>query len=231
MIVSSVHCLRGHTTHLCHSIDFNTGNPMKLFQEGDKSKALCGQCNQLCTTTFVRRDVPFSDGKGNAKGLLVGVCDGCNHVVAIPAQSTPAIREARQKVLKPLEAVLPAIYVDVLDCAAHAIDPKASTDFRRVLLSYFLHRAAQDDNPAVRLLRSHEKARGAYPELRGASRRRLSMKITQRITDELQGLMKGTQLNTTEVIKSVVFDIQAQVLESPKPVLLRQLKALAAVAV
>ena len=68
---------------------------MKIYTEGDKSKALCSHCQGLVTTTFARLDVPFSDGEGLAKAILVGVCDQCGQVVSIPAQSTPAIRQAR----------------------------------------------------------------------------------------------------------------------------------------
>lgn len=72
---------------------------MKLYQEGDSGKAICSQCAKLVTTTFLRRDVLFSDCKGAAKAILVGVCDTCSQMVSIPAQSTPAIRDARQKEL------------------------------------------------------------------------------------------------------------------------------------
>ncbi|WP_408601591.1 hypothetical protein [Pseudomonas sp. PLMAX] len=66
---------------------------MKLYQEGDKSRAICGHCETVVATTFMCRDVPFSDGKGIAKAILVGVCDTCSQVVSIPAQSTPAIQQ------------------------------------------------------------------------------------------------------------------------------------------
>lgn len=66
---------------------------MKPYQEGDNGRAICGHCEKLITTTFMRRDVPFSDGKGISKAILVGVCDTCSQVVSLPAQSTPAIRQ------------------------------------------------------------------------------------------------------------------------------------------
>lgn len=66
---------------------------MKPYQEGDTGRAICGHCEKLVTTTFMRRDVSFSDGKGVAKAILVGVCDTCSQVVSLPAQSTPAIRQ------------------------------------------------------------------------------------------------------------------------------------------
>lgn len=71
----------------------------KLFHEGDKSQAICSRCGGLVDTTFIRRDVRFSDGNGLATDILVAVCDVCDDVVAVPSQSTPAIREARQRVL------------------------------------------------------------------------------------------------------------------------------------
>ncbi len=67
---------------------------MKLFLEGDKSKAICERCAAIVQTTFVRRDVPFSDGSGLAKNILVGSCNECGDVLAIPAQSTAAISRA-----------------------------------------------------------------------------------------------------------------------------------------
>lgn len=39
------------------------------FQAGDKSTAICSRCGELVDTTFVQRDVPFSDGKGFVAGF------------------------------------------------------------------------------------------------------------------------------------------------------------------
>ncbi|MEI6001993.1 hypothetical protein H3V53_34150 [Paraburkholderia bengalensis] len=69
----------------------------KIFQEGEKSKAICAHCAELVDTTFIRRDVAFSDGDGIAWNILVAVCDVCDRAVTTPAQSTPAIREVRQR--------------------------------------------------------------------------------------------------------------------------------------
>ncbi|WP_236692884.1 hypothetical protein [Pseudomonas sp. 10-1B] len=77
---------------------------MKILLEGDSGKALCEHCQAVVPTHYVRRDVPFSDGQGMAKDILVGVCTRCDGVVAIPPQSTPAIREARKQQLKSIEA-------------------------------------------------------------------------------------------------------------------------------
>ena len=60
------------------------------YREFDKSKAICSK-DGLVTTTFLFRDVPFSDGNGEAVNILVSVCDVCNMVVGLPCQSTKDI--------------------------------------------------------------------------------------------------------------------------------------------
>lgn len=79
---------------------------MKIFQDGDNSQAFCSHCSDLVSTTFVRRDVPFSDGKGLAKSILVGACITCGQTVSIPAQSTPAISKARKEAGESIEVNL-----------------------------------------------------------------------------------------------------------------------------
>ncbi len=70
---------------------------MAHYKPGDTSKAVCEYCNKIVDTTFVVRDVPFFDGSGIVENILVAVCDNCNEVVAIPAQSTVAINHAINK--------------------------------------------------------------------------------------------------------------------------------------
>ena len=66
---------------------------MKLNMPGEKGKAICESDGRV-STTFRYRDVLFSDGSGVARKILVGVCDRCGKVVAIPPQSTPSIKAA-----------------------------------------------------------------------------------------------------------------------------------------
>ena len=201
----------------------------KLYEEGEKSKAICESCQQVVSSTFARRNVPFSDGKGEVKDILVSVCDLCDQVVAIPAQSTPAIRETRQKEVKAIEAQLPAIYLDMLDLAAYTIDSASSTEFRKVLMILYLHRFASGEYPRERLLKAHRSAVARFKEQRGAARRRLSMKVTPRIAEDIKTLTEDTAMNQTEVIKSVIYQIQADVIEARKPALMKELGALAVI--
>ena len=202
---------------------------MKLYEEGDRSRAVCHHCKQLVGTTFARRTVPFSDGHGEVKNILAGVCNICDHVVTVPAQSTPAIREARQKEVKPIEAQLPAIYLDVLDLAAYQVDSASSTEFRKVLMTLYLHRFALGEYPRAWLLNAHRSALERFGEHRGIARRRLSMKVSPQIAEDLKMLMAETALSQTEVIKSVIYQIQSDIIESHKPALMKELGILSVI--
>ena len=68
----------------------------KTISVGDTSRAFCAVCNDVVPTTAALRDVPFSDGSGTVSDLLVGVCDHCDAVVSIPAQSIAQIKAARE---------------------------------------------------------------------------------------------------------------------------------------
>jgi hypothetical protein len=50
----------------------------------------------LVEMVYDRRDVPFSDRQGVVKDILVGICDACGEIVAIPPLSTEAIKAAYQ---------------------------------------------------------------------------------------------------------------------------------------
>ncbi|WP_233234764.1 hypothetical protein [Bordetella sp. LUAb4] len=202
----------------------------KLFLEGDRSKAICSHCEGLVNTTFCRREVPFESGKGSVKDLLVAVCDVCGSIVATPAQSTPAIHEARRKAVKPIEAQLPAIYLDALDLAAHTIDQMSTTEFRKVLMTLYLHRYASGEYPAKELVSVSSIAKALFKERRGETRRRLSLKVTQHTADDLKALLQTTRMSQTEIIKSVIYKIQSDVLDIQKPSLMRELRTLAIVA-
>jgi hypothetical protein len=65
---------------------------MKVFSEGDSGRALCEDCRAVVPTHYARRDVPFSDGRGVAEDILVGVCTHCDTVVAIPPEATLALQ-------------------------------------------------------------------------------------------------------------------------------------------
>src|SRR5882672_8646022 len=115
---------------------------MKIFVENEKGRAVCHR-DGVTTTTYLYRDVPFSDGSGVVKNILVGVCDKCADVIAVPPQSTPAIGATRSRVEHALEVNIPAPFIEILDAAGYRVDARVTPDFRKRLLMFYINRYAR----------------------------------------------------------------------------------------
>ncbi|KRA65264.1 hypothetical protein [Rhizobium sp. Root651] len=209
---------------------------MKLYQPGDTSRAICPHCGKLVSTTFAYRDVPFEGGSGVVKGILAAVCDECQNVIAIPAQSTPAIRRARDAAEISLEVSIPAPEVEILDAAAYRVDPSATTRFRKSLFAFYLQRLRHSDQTAEMLRRDFEAWNAVKAEQRKrVSRgiriphRRLSFKISPKTERDVQWLMETSGMNKTDTIRSVVMEIEKDLLGPKAPRELRHLQDIAAV--
>jgi hypothetical protein len=203
---------------------------MKLHFPGEKGTAICEADGQV-STTFAYRDVPFSDGSGVARQILVGVCDRCGEVVAIPPQSTPAIKAAREKAGVSVEAVLPAVYLDALDLACYRIDPGVTQEFRKRLLMYYVHRCVGEEKATRRVASILREAGAGFREgERSPVRRRLSLKVSRPMARSIERLMEATRLSRTDLFKALVVLIGKDIVEPERPAKLAELRTLAAVA-
>jgi len=203
---------------------------MKLHYPGEKGRAVC-ENDGLSSITFAYRDVPFSDGSGVVKQILVGVCDVCKEVVSIPPQSTPAIKAVREKAVVSIEASLPAVYFDTLDLACYRIDPETTVDFRKRLLLYYIHRTAGDKRAARKIARLREKADARFSAAeRLGSKKRLSFKVSYNVSRSIDDLVETTKLSKTDLFKSLVRQIDKDIVEPDTPTNLTELRTLAAVA-
>jgi hypothetical protein len=207
---------------------------MKLHYEGEKGKALCER-DGLSNMTYAYRDVPFSDGTGIAKGILVGVCDRCGEVVAIPPQSTPAIKAARDGATISVEALLPAIYLEILNLASYRIDPSISLvkkDVHKHLITYYLHLLTRSEARAKRLgkLSIEKSTIPAQALLDQRQKKRLSMKVSRATGDQIRILKQKTNVSTTELLKSVIAEIDRDIVQPEKPAHLKDLRLVLSVA-
>lgn len=203
---------------------------MHLYQAGETSQAICYDCSDLVPTTFSYRDVPFDDGVGTAKGILASVCDRCGGVVAIPAQSTPAIRRAREQSDVSLEIMLPAPDLELLDLAAFRIDQAATPRLRKVLIAHYIHRAARKEQHGEKARRKAEAVSKLGRAAKGVPRRRLSMKISPRMDEELRSLMAASGREKTEVVRGLIHLIGDEIVHPASPRGLDKLRDIAAVA-
>lgn len=190
---------------------------MKIFKVGDSQKAICENCRSLENATFKLRDVPFSDGSGLVKNVLVGVCDKCDQVSILPHQSTPVVKRQLEAQRKPIESRLPAHMVDILNLAT--LELGGSTDFVQNLMKFYIHKLASDEKSAKTIARFLESELAT-----GKAEKRLSLKGRQ-IYADIEILKTTSRIsNTTDLIKSVILKINDDVLVKKEPKSSRQLK-------
>ena len=202
---------------------------MKLYSAGDESKAICETCQAMVETTFLYRDVPFDDGTGKVKDILASVCDRCGEVVAIPAQSLPAIRRAREKVEASLEAQVPASDIEILDAAATRISEHASVRHRKFLLAFYVRKMVRDPQCAERIKQLFLEAKATKPKPTvKVPRKRLSFKVSHDFEEEFAELAKVSGLKKTQVLRGVVHEIRSDLVTPDDPASLPHLRELVA---
>lgn len=194
---------------------------MKIFKVGDKQKAVCESCQSLTNIIFVLRNVPFSDGSGIVRNVLVGVCDACNEIVLIPHQSTPAIKKQFDAQKKSIETRVPAHMIDILNLAS--MELSGGTDFANALIKFYLHDLSDEKKPLVWL--------GKYLECdlaKGCAQKRISLKGKQ-LGDEIEMIKINSNIkSTSDLLKAVVLKINDDVLMRPKVKVLKRLRGIAA---
>lgn len=199
---------------------------MKVYSAGNKGKAICHR-DGLVAVTFDYRDVPFSDKKGMAKDILVGVCDKCGDVVIVPAQSTPAIAEARKGVEHSLEVNLPSVFIELLDAASYRVNANATSDFRKRLMVYYINRYAQGEEITEELSALHREAIKLVKASAKVPTKRLSMKLSDVSNSRLNKISIEAHLNKTELIKSITLKIREDVVDPKKSKRLKELSSFA----
>ena len=135
---------------------------MHLYREGDQSEAICHACERRVGTRFAVRTVRLPETGIEVHDVLAAVCDECGGVAAIPAQSAPKLREARERrKAEELEARIPSHLDDVVHLLSDHF-AAAVASFRPSLLRFYLREVASDQALAgrVRALAASELAQG-----------------------------------------------------------------------
>ena len=194
---------------------------MKIVKVGDSQQAACHQCQRFENVTYKLRDVPFSDGAGLVKNVLVGVCDCCDSVAVLPHQSTPAVKKQLENQRQSLESRVPAHMVDILNLAS--VEVSGGTDFVPGLIKYYIHSMSTND------ISPQGMSKYLSSDLaKGKSQKRISIK-GRHVAKEFGRLKEITKIDsTTELIKGVVLKINDDVLVNKKPKAIRALKTIVA---
>ncbi|MCR5942618.1 hypothetical protein FG152_17565 [Ochrobactrum sp. XJ1] len=124
----------------------------------------------------------------------------------------------------------------ILDAAAYRVDPAATTRFRKSLFAFYLQRLRHGQNTAEVLRRDFEawnavkaaQRKGVSHDIR-IPHRRLSFKISPKTDRDVQWLMEASGMNKTDMVRSVVMEIEKDLLGPKAPRELRHLQDIAAV--
>jgi hypothetical protein len=181
---------------------------MKIWKDGERSRALCPNCERKTEVVFQRRSVEQSAPKVAAEDVLVAVCVECNGTALIPNQSMPKLREAIQRPKETLNARIPAHLEDVLyllvDRVAHGWKNGKSP-----VLKYLLHEFGND--PAyARRVREHLQDDLAQ----GPSDHEVSVRVPSYILVGVDQMAEMVGIGSrSEVIRGILASAKDDVLE------------------
>jgi hypothetical protein len=195
---------------------------MKLYIQGDKSKAICQDCG-LVTTTFDYRNLEIKETSKIVKNILVGVCDCCGRTVSTPAQSTPEIKKEREKDVISIEAILPSIYIEILNLACLKIDSSSSQDMNKRLLFLYVQNNKNDESIKT-YIDNYEALLKVTPIMASMPRKRLSMKVSSNFANELNDLTQSLDRNRTETIKIIIASIKKDLIDNENSFMIDELR-------
>lgn len=182
---------------------------MKIYTQGEKSRGICECCKKLVSTTFKVSSVPLSSGKGHVNDILAGTCDSCGHIVSIPQQSSPRIKEVLTAKKRSIEVRLPIHLIDILILASDHFGMGAPEQLKDSLIRYYIALADGDKAIAKNIKKFSES------DFVKGSGYRLSLKVNEAIYDRFEHLMESTKLNKTQVLKGLILQINEDVLQKP----------------
>ncbi len=70
---------------------------MRILREGQRRRAICPNCEGIVEIRYEYRTIHLEESDLDVENVLVGVCEACDDVVSIPAQSTPKLKQARAR--------------------------------------------------------------------------------------------------------------------------------------
>jgi hypothetical protein len=186
---------------------------MHFWKEGDQSEAVCEACEKRVVTRFEPRTLRLEQSAIDVPNVLVGVCTECGETASVPAQSTPKIKEARERrKAETLEARIPLHLDDMLHALADYFHT-AVEGFRADLLRFYMREVAEDADFAKRV-----KTLAASELAGGRARSRISLRAPRSLLREARASAAGIGLHgDAELIRGIIVAAKEDVLEAGSP--------------
>lgn len=185
---------------------------MKIWKDGERSRAICPRCERRTGIQFGRRTVELSAPAVKAEDVLVGVCLECDGIAVIPRQSTPRLKEAVERPMQVLNVRVPGHLIDIIELLADRWDLSSRSrtpSVMRLLLSEFANDPAYARR--VRDLVGHELAGGPADH-------DLSVRVPAHTLLGVDQMMELTGVqNRSEVVRGVLVAAKDEVLDERNP--------------
>lgn len=186
---------------------------MHLYREGEFSEGICAHCKALVATRFQVRTVHLHESGIDVPGVLAAVCEECGEIVALPAQSTPRIREAKQRRKdESLEARIPSHLEDVIHLLARRFSAPLQA-FRPAVLRFYLGEVAGDAGFAQRVHALSQSELAGSP-----ARARLSLRAPETLLREARDQARAAGIGTdADLVRGILLAAKEDVLEGGDP--------------
>lgn len=195
---------------------------MRIIQEGERGVALSPKLGRV-PVVYRYRDLVLDSGI-HVSDVLVGVHEDTDQVLAIPAQSTPRIKEARKGSKdEVLEARIPRELEDVLALLADHYRVTVKK-FSPALIRYYLHAALEHPPLARRIVRL---SRG--PLAQGKRRGRIKVRCEARLCAQVERLAgRFDRSSQSDLVRGAIVAAKEDVLDRRAKGRSEKLRAVAA---
>jgi hypothetical protein len=149
-------------------------------------------------TRFVRRTFPLQQPKVDVPDVLVAACVECDATVAIPAQSSPRLQEARREAAR-FEVRIPKELDDVLRLVSSKYSARHEV-FGGSVIRYYLARMGEEPMTARRILRCAQS-----PIAAGRSDGRFSLRVEAPVWDTAWGAARRAGIRVkADVVRGAI---------------------------
>lgn len=184
-----------------------------LFKEGQQFEAICARCEGRVPATCRTRTYRLEESGADVPGVLVMVCDVCGEIVAIPAQSSVRLRDARvQRKEQTLEARIPTHLEDVIHLIADEFSAPVQ-EFRPGLLRFYLRELAESAAFAERV-----KALAQSELAQAPARARISLRTPAPLLSRAREQARNAGMTTAaEMLRGILLAAKEDVLDGDDP--------------
>lgn len=198
---------------------------MRIWKEGDRLEAVCERCGDVCDATYRYRTVRLRETGVDVPNVLVGICDVCDEVVAIPDQSAPRLKEARERQTVKVPLRMSRELDDVLHLVADRFQAAADL-FTGMLVRYYLHEARTDPELLSRAARLAHSPLATQPQ-----QVRASFYVGTELLETMDARMREAGIaGRSELIRGLIIAAKEDLLDDRAPRRKEELKQIAAVA-